>query len=263
MTTARTVGALCALLTSSSAYAATLGVAADTYVMRNSTTDNSSAAPLIVKNANNPPDSNNDRVTFLRFDTTGLAPVTAASLSLAIHNNAVPAGFQVQLYGIPDGASNENFDASTLTFANNGYTATSTADSTDNNVLDASLTLLGTYTFDQAIAQGTAGTSPGNMTFSDAGGALTSFLNANTNNVATFLLTTPTHNDSNTIAFWSRDNTTSQAIPTLATDADAVPVPEPASAALVAFPVLAAAVLRRSRKSRISILLKNAAAPAR
>ena len=186
MRTARTFCAIGALVISSVASAATVGVAADTYVMRNSTTNNSTAAPLIVKNGNNPPDNSTDRVTFLRFDTTGLAPVTAASLSLAIHNNAVPAGFQVQLYGIPDGAANENFDASTLTFANSTYTSASDADATDNNVLDASLTLLGTYVFDQAIAQDTAGTSPGNMTFYDAGGALTSFLNADTNNVATF-----------------------------------------------------------------------------
>jgi hypothetical protein len=262
----RTVHALCAigaLAISSAANAATFGVSADTFVQRNSTANNSTSAALIAKNANNPADNNNDRVTFLRFDTTGLTtPATAASLTLAIHNNAVPAGFQVQLYGIPDGATSETFDQSTLTFANSGYTTTSTADSTDNNVLDASLTLLGTYTFDQAIAQGTTGTSPGNMTFYDAGGALTAFLNADTNHVATFLLTTPTHNDSNTVAFWSLDNTTSQAIPTLATDADAVAaVPEPAAAALLAFPFLAATGLgRRRRKPRRR---PNAPAPAR
>jgi hypothetical protein len=258
MRTLTALCAICASIVSSAASAATLGVAADTYVMRNSTTDNSAAAPLIVKNGNNPPDNSTDRVTFLRFDTTGLTPVTAASLTLAIHNNAVPAGFQVQLYGIPDGAANENFDASTLTFANSGYTTTSTADLTDNNVLDASLTLLGTYTFDQAIAQGTAGTSPGAMTFYDAGGALTSFLNADTNHVAAFLLATPTHNDSNTVAFWSRDNTTSQPIPTLATNADAVVVPEPAAAALLLVPLAAASALSRRRRSRNTAFRKNA-----
>ena len=263
MRTAHAFCALGALVIPSATFAATFGVTADTFVQRGSTTNNSTGAALIAKNANNPADSSNDRVTFLRFDTTGLTtPVTAASLSLAIHNNAIPAGFQVQLFGIPDAAANETFDASTLTFANSGYTTTSTGDSTDNNVLDASLTLLGTYTFDQAIAQGTAGTSPGTMTFYDAGGALTSFLNADTNHVATFLLTTPTHNDSNTVAFWSRDNTTSQDIPTLATNADAVPVPEPAAAALLAFPFLAATALRR-RRSRIATPRENATAAAR
>jgi hypothetical protein len=244
-------GATASLLATST-YAAVIPVAADTYLQRSPDTAgaNINNVALITKNVDAATaGSANDRISFLRFNTTGVPPVTAASLTLAVHNNAVPAGFQVQLYGIPDGGNNENFNESTVTFANNGYTTNSANnDATDNNVVDAALTLLGTYTFPTAITQGAAGTSPGTITFSDAGGALTSFLNADTNGLATFILTTPTINGTNTVAFYSRDNTTSQAVPTLATNADAIAVPEPTAAAIVT--LLAATGLGRRRRTR-------------
>jgi hypothetical protein len=240
------------MMLSSAAFAATINTSADTYLTRSPDTAgayNTNAA-LIAKNGDAATaGSNTDRITFLRFATAGLEPVTAASVTLAVHNNSVPAGFQVLLYGVPDGAANENFDEGTITFANSGYTTNaSNNDATDNNVLDALLTPLGSYTFPTAIPQGAAGTSPGTITFSDAGGALTSFLDADTNGVATFILTTPTITVSNTVAFYSRDNTSSQAVPTLATNADAVAVPEPAGAAVVG--LLGAAGLLRRRRAR-------------
>ena len=250
--------AVAGALGSAAAYGAVITVVADTTLQRGAAANASNVGTnqaLIVKNGDATDSATTDRVTALRFDTSALAgtATAAASLSLTVFPNAVPAGFTVQLYGIPDASASENFGETTLTFANSGFvtnpgtTAAATAsDGTDNNVLDSALVSLGTFTFPAALGAAATGGNNGVITFNTP--ALASFIAADTNGVASFVLTTPTVNTAQTVAFYSKDNAVGQAFPTLATNADAVAVPEPATAAVVA--AAAAATGRRRRPRR-------------
>ncbi|MDB5325672.1 MAG: hypothetical protein JWM57_1241 [Phycisphaerales bacterium] len=225
-----------ALLATSIGHAATITIAtdgtdadalggADTFVTRNSVASAATDGNLAVVNRA-ATDNNADRVPFLRFDTSGAlsgGPLTVASLRLTLGANASPAGLVVQIYGIPDAALNENFDATTITFANSGYTTGSGSvianDATDNSVLDSSLTLLGT------LAAPTINTT---YTFSSAD--LLTFLNADTNGIASFVLATTviTAGGTSTPVFASSDSVafTADQLPALIVD-----VPEPTAVA--------------------------------
>jgi hypothetical protein len=224
------------LNTASVCVADTLNPLADTYVQSLVTTDFSAGTQLLVKNqfgGSNP----NNRITFLRFDGTGLGganAVSGAALNFTISSFSTPVNMTLQLFGIPDGAANENFDASTITYANSGYTD----GSADNNVND---TLLGSPLATFALPNtATAGTQ---ISFSGAG--LDAFLSANANSDVAFLLTTTTQNSSVFLGFASSENTT-YAVPTLTYSVTPVPEPSGFSLALIGGLGLLAASRRRA-----------------
>lgn len=215
---------------------------ADTFVQRNNAASLATDPSLAVVNRA-ASDNNSDRVSFVRFDTSGLTPadLTAASLRLTLGANAVPTNFVVQVFGIPDLATNENFDPTTLTFANSGYTTGSSTsianDSTDNSVLDSSLTLLGSFAAPTI-----------NTTYTFTSDDLLAFLQADTNGTAAFVLTTLTitAGGTSTPVFLSSDNpsATADTVPALITTS----VPEPKSAVTGAFGVTSSLLSRRRRR---------------
>jgi hypothetical protein len=174
---------LCSVTTS---LALNLNPLADTYVQISSSADNSAATQMLVKNQGN---NANERISFLRFDGTGIGGgmVDTASLSLRIVSFANKANMTLQLFGIPEGAFNEAFTAGSLTYTNSGYT---TATEPDNNVVDALLyggVPLATFALVNTANVGDT------INFSGAG--LVSFLNANNNGHLSFVITTSTIHD--------------------------------------------------------------------
>ena len=213
----------------------TLNPTADTYVQSLVTTDQSANTVLLVKNQFGLPNANN-RVTFLRFDGTGIGGanvVSASSLSFTIASFGTPVNMTLQLFGIPDAAANEQFAASTITFANSGYTD----GSADNNINDTLLgSPLATFALPNTAAVGSQ------ISFSGAG--LDAFLNANANSDVAFILTTSTQNSSVFLALASSENTT-YAAPALSYSITPVPEPSAVSLALLGGFGLFAALRRR------------------
>jgi hypothetical protein len=220
------------------------GIGGDVVVQRNSATNNDGF--LRIKNQSAESGlvgQNNDRVGLLKFDLSSLTEaITAAAVRLELPRgastgqagNTFDAGETLYLYGIPDGASDENFNEGSVTFANSPYMTGSgsmtdprpVTDLTANNVNDDLATLLDTYTF---AVQSDAGDL---VDFQSA--ALVSFLQADTNNTATFILTVSQSNATKTAVFVSDTGTEGTPLPpTLLTNSDA-PVPEPATATLLA-----------------------------
>ncbi len=151
--------------------------------------------------------NNNDRIGLLKFDLTSLPaePINVATLRIHLPrgassgqtNNRFDAGETLYLYGLPNGAAGENFSLDPLQtlFVDNPYVTGAgsvsnprpATDLTVNGVNDDLLPLLATYTF---------------ATNSDAGdfvnfqsNELTSFLQADSNDIATFMLTMRTIQD--------------------------------------------------------------------
>lgn len=221
------------LAATSAANAAVLSPTADTFVTRGSTTNNSANTSLAIVNRSVPAtgvtDSNTtDRVSFLTFNLSAQTrPLDSAALQISVDTaSGVPANFVIQVYGIPDNGANENFDPTTLTFANNGYTNglnTSVAnDGTDNNVNDSALTLLATFT-------GPATAGNGGTTFTISSPDLLNFLNADTNGIASLILTTPTQTSGtySTPTFASSESASTALRPAL------VVTPEPTALAVL------------------------------
>jgi hypothetical protein len=219
-----------ALAWTPSSHAISLSPLADTYVQISSTANNSVATQMLVKNQNN---NANERISFLRFDGSSLTSgaVDTASLDLKIFSFSNKANMTLQLFGIADGAFNEAFDASTLTYTNSGYT---TVAEPDNNVIDglfsggaplATFALLNTANVGDLIS------------FSGAG--LVSFLNANSNADIAFVITTATINDQVFLGLGTTEN--SGNVPAL----NYTVVPEPSSMALATMGGLGLFALRR------------------
>jgi hypothetical protein len=218
------------LLLAGSSSALTLTPVADTYVQISSTANNSAATQMLVKNQNN---NANERISFLRFDGSGLTggDVDTASLDLKIFSFSNKANMTLQLFGILDGGFNEAFDAATLTYTNSGYT---TAAEPDNNVIDGLLfggaplaifTLLNTANIGDTIS------------FSSAG--LVNFLNANSNADIAFVITTSTLNDQVFLGLGTSENAGN--VPQL----NYTVVPEPSSMTVAFLGGLGLFVLRR------------------
>jgi len=160
--TTLTAGIVAGLALAPSSHALTLNPLADTYVQIGSTANNSAATQMLVKNQNN---NANERISFLRFDGSGLTSgnVDTASLDLKIFSFSNKANMTLQLFGISDGAFNEAFDATTITYTNSGYT---TVAEPDNNVIDglffgaaplATFSLLNTANVGDTISFSSAG----------------------------------------------------------------------------------------------------------
>lgn len=153
--------------------------------------------------------NNTDRIGLLKFDLNALPaePITVASLrihlprgaSSAQPNNRFDAGETLYLYGVPNGASGENFSLDPLQtlFVDNPYlTGTGSVtnprpvtDLTVNGINDDLLPLLATYTFEKNSDAGDF------VNFHSS--ELASFLQADANKIATFMLTMRTIQDFN------------------------------------------------------------------
>ena len=227
------------------------GIGGDVVVRRGSATENDGF--LRIKNqSGDAENSNNDRVGLIKFDLSGLSdPITAAIVRLELPRgastgqaaNTFDAGETLYLYGIPDLAADENFNEGTVTFANSPYTTGTgsvsdprpVTDLTGNNVNDDLVTLLDTFTF---AVQSDAGDL---VDF--RGMALRSFLQADTNDIATFILTVSQSNATKTPVFNSDTGTGATGLkPTLLTNAD---VPEPATVTIVLLAGVCLCMLRR------------------
>lgn len=151
--------------------------------------------------------NNTDRLGLLKFDLTSLPaePITVASLRIHLPrgassgqpNNRFDAGETLYLYGVPNGAAGEDFSLDPLQtlFVDNPYvTGTGSVsnprpaiDLTANGVNDDLLPLLATYTF--------ANNSDAGDFVNFHSNELTSFLQADSNKIATFMLTMRTIQD--------------------------------------------------------------------
>jgi hypothetical protein len=216
------------------------GIGGDVVVQRNSATVND----LFLRIKNQSAEAggageNNDRVGLIKFDLSGLTEaVTDAIVRLELprgastgqSGNTFDAGETLFLYGIPDLAADEDFNEATVTFANSPYVTGNGSvtnprpgtDMTANSVNDDLATLLDTHTF---AAESDAGDL---VDFRSA--ALTAFLQADTNDIATFILTVSQSNAAKTPVFNSDTGTGATGLPpTLLTNDN---VPEPTSFAL-------------------------------
>lgn len=254
-------------MSASSATAAILynsqGAGGDLMVQRNSASAQRPDGLVLIKiQSGDAENNNNDRLGLLKFDLTQLPAESIATASIRISlprgaataqpNNAFAVGDSLYLYGVPNGSAGENFTLDTsTTFANFPYftgpgsvaNPRPVTDLTANGVNDSLVPLLATHTFTSA---------------SDAGqfvdfhsSALTSFLQADSNGIATFILTTggQTLNPATktpTITSGQGDLATNNPTwrPALLTNADAV-VPEPTSIALLLLGATGASVSRR------------------
>ncbi|HEY4415502.1 MAG TPA: PEP-CTERM sorting domain-containing protein [Verrucomicrobiae bacterium] len=219
-----------------SGLADTLNPLADTYVQSLSTANNSTSTSLLVKNQFGGANANN-RVPFLKFDGSDFlgGNVQSASLTFTLTSFSTPVNMTFQLFGIPDGATNENFNAATITYANSGITD----QSADNNVNDT--LMYGGAPLATASLLSTAATGT-QITFSGAN--LISFLDANTNSYVSFILTTTTQNSSVFVGFGSSENTANEPV----LNFTLAPVPEPSTIGLAALGSLGIFALRRRRE---------------
>jgi hypothetical protein len=226
------------------------GIGGDMTLRRGNPSDN--GALLLIKNqGGNAENNNNDRLGMLKFDLSVLSdPITASIVRLemprgaatAQPNNTFDAGETVYLYGIPDGATGEDFNEGTLLFANSPYlTGTGTVtnprpvtDMTGNSVNDSLATLLDTHTF-------AAVTNAGEIV-DFRSPLLRAFLQADTNNIASFILTVGQSNATKTPVFNSDTRTGTGLRPTLLTNVD---VPEPVSITMTALAGACLCMLRR------------------
>jgi hypothetical protein len=220
------------LLLAGSSSALTLTPVADTYVQISSTANNSAATQMLVKNQNN---NANERISFLRFDGSGLTGgnVDTAALDLKIVSFSNKANMTLQLFGILDGGFNETFDATTLTYTNSSYT---TAAEPDNNVIDGLLhggAPLATFSLLNTAVIGDL------VSFSGAG--LVDFLNANSNADVAFIITTATINDQVFLGLGTSENAGN--VPQL----NYTVVPEPTSMTLAFLGGLGLFALRRRK----------------
>ena len=225
------------------------GTGGDITLRRGNVTDN--GALLLTKNqSGNAENNNNDRLNLLKFDLASLSEsILTAIVRLEMPrgaatsqpSNTFDAGETVYLYGIPDGHAGENFNEATTTYANSPFlTGTGTTngarpvtDLTGNSVSDSAAILLDTHTF---VAVTNAGEY---VDFRSQ--ALRAFLMADTNDIASFILTVSQSNATKTPVFNSDTRTGAGLRPTLLTNANA---PEPTAAVLIVFAAACMSLLR-------------------
>jgi hypothetical protein len=176
---------------------------------------------------------NNSRKTYLRFDLSTLSlPATDVELQLTFNQGfTITGSVTFQLYGLIDNAINESWLEGNLngvvppvtvppTITWNNAPANDTA---SPNGFTAGATLLGSNAYTGSFVDGET------ISFSYA--SMVNFINADTNNLVTFMLVSQNINSTNNYAFGSKENGDDYPFPTL----NITPVPEPSSLALLGF----------------------------
>lgn len=200
---------------------------ADDYIVSaEPTTNYGNEASLYVKNValtSSTVPSTYCRKSYLRFNLSGVVePITTASFQLTVNNevngNAVSGTQVFNVYGLNNLTSGENWGESTINWNNAPGNNTTSAYEMNSNT-----TLLGTFTL---VGVGVAGTT---VTLNNAN--LVNFLNADTNNLVTLIVTRVTYqaDDAGWIHSFASSESTAYAKPTLALTS----VPEPTSAVLL------------------------------
>lgn len=197
-----------------SAGAVELDPVADTYVNRGATDQNygSSASLNVTNDGGSLISKVKDNYALIRFDISSVVgPITGATFTATSNTDDT---FQFQLWAIPDGGADEDFNETTLTFDTFDYASSS---------LEGSIDLSGLTLLVDSVADGSDGLVDDTYTFSSVD--LLNFINADTNGIVTFVLyrTSQSGVFSN---FASREASSGGPRLTL--------VPEPAGAALVA-----------------------------
>jgi autotransporter-associated beta strand protein len=177
----------------------------DTYIQRGTTSDFGAATTLLVKRDGAGFSGGSDRIGYLRFAVGGPpAAVDSAGLLLTFTNypgdGATP--FTFEIFGLPDGHPNEDFNESLLNFSN----ATNASTTLPGSLNPAGLISLGTFT--PAVASGTA-------TVEFTGSALRDFTAANTNTHLSLVIFRQTSNGSFPSYFASSENADLGSRPTL------------------------------------------------
>ncbi|MCA9238129.1 MAG: PEP-CTERM sorting domain-containing protein [Planctomycetales bacterium] len=235
--------------------AATLGVAADTWVREDSSGSNRNGDAFM--NARTDEDGTTNDLVFLRFDTSSLTGAAGSALNLTWYRSDGSTGKTLSLWGINDGSADDvAWDEAAITYDTAPAMAPDGMDvmtevglaHTDDDIHDlksASLTLL---VADQAYGPQVEGDL---YSFSSA--ALDTFLNADTNGIVTFLITRNTNTSSNQARFTAKEATafnSGASVPQGGAGAYlsgvTTGVPEPGSIALIGL-AAAALVVRRRR----------------
>lgn len=134
--------------------------------------------------------------TYIKFDITHahLTTVTNAELHLIVAENSGGTTHTVEVYGLDDLHSGEGWNENLITW-NNGP-----ANDTDNDLIVADVTLLGSFTVTASDIVGTK------KIFTSAG--LITWLNLDTNKQVTFILRRTDVNYSSELSFASKEHTT-------------------------------------------------------
>lgn len=196
------------------------GNGADTFIQSTLAGNNAanqnfgSSDSVLIKNDTGLP--GNNRKGYLRFDLSSIADsISDGELVLTyLGTNTDPAAnpSNYNVYGLLDGHSAENWDENLITWNN----APGNNTGSTGGFSAADTTLLGTFSLD------VLGAVPGDEVFFSSSALLT-FLLADTDGLATILLTRQQQNFS-VEAFASKENT-SWSAPTLNLDLNPVPVP--------------------------------------
>lgn len=214
------------------------GVGADAYVRKGTATTNYGSDPqLLTKNVGS---SSTTRKSYLRFDLPPLmGGVLDAALNLEVITNnqggagSTPQNQTVNVWGLDDLDPGELWGEGTLTWNN------APANNTANNGILGNATLLGTFLIPNHPE---TDSKPLEVMFTSQ--QLIDFINADTNSVATLILTRQNTQSGWNLAFASREHSTLMA-PTLTLG---LFVPEPTSLGLLALGALG--LWRRRRRPR-------------
>jgi hypothetical protein len=219
------------------------GSGADSFIRRGNATTNYGASGAVEVKYGATNDSTN-RKGYLKFDLTSLNNaasdnVSAASLKLVVSSFSDSDGTPktaatFTLFGLVDGTTGEDFvegDGGT----DNNPAGEIRWDNAPGNVTSSDTGVTNVF----EIGDFTISNTLGSVATVNAS-SLVTFLNSDTNNVATFILVRKTQDQGLTTSFASKENTT-YAAPTL----EITLVPEPSALSLLALP--AAACLRRRR----------------
>ena len=191
---------------------------ADTFVRQGQSTTNFGAGTSITLKGGN---AGTTRKGYIRYNIGSLAGnIIQATLKLEVlvndsgGGNPPPSSHMVDVYGLKDLNTGENWDESTITWAN------APAMSPGNDFVGAEVTLLGTIGVTNTDASGSI------VTWSHPN--LVSFLNDDSNNLVSLLLRRQGSSGAN-LAFASKENNDTIMAPTL----ELVIVPEPATMTLL------------------------------
>ncbi len=226
--------------------AVVLDVAQDTYFRGNGDGPFGSDNEIRVKTDTNGinADEGNTRVTYLQFDLSSLSqPVQSASLELTAFTNDLASDFTV--WGLTDESQEGWSETGTGQLDNSNAPAFNDLDAaTDQGAFQTgNVTELGSFNLGGSVSSNTA------ISFSGTGTAMADFLNADTDNLVTFLITRDVAASSGNggLEMWSKEGAVSENNSALAPDLEITVIPEPSAAALILGVLAGALVIRRRR----------------